>query len=107
MISAAIEQEKQRDPNFVCEVDASRADQGFETAPDGRLVTTLEQLTGNNAGTVAFGTEAAQMAELGAEAVVFGPGDIRVAHRTGEFVPAAELESCPNILRQAIEQFCL
>ena len=53
----------------------------------------LEELTGNEAGTVAFGTEAAQMTELGAEAVVLGPGNIRVAHRTGEFVPIAELET--------------
>jgi acetylornithine deacetylase len=66
----------------------------------------LEELTGNEAGTVAFGTEAAQMTELGAQAVVFGPGNIRVAHRTGEFVPAAELEACVDILRQAIERLC-
>jgi acetylornithine deacetylase len=56
---------------------------------------------------VAFGTEAAQMAKLGAEAVVLGPGNIRVAHQTGEFVPVTELEGCAKILRQAIEQLCL
>ena len=93
-------------PEFVCEVDAARADEGFETSPSSTLVTLLEELTGNEAGTVAFGTEAAQMTELGAEAVVFGPGNIRVAHRTGEFVPAAELEACVDILRQAIERLC-
>lgn len=107
LVSAAIADEKKLDANFVCEVDASRADQGFETPSGASLVTTLERLTGNQSGTVAFGTEAAQLAELGAEAVVFGPGDIRVAHRTGEFVPAAELETCARILQQAIEQFCL
>jgi acetylornithine deacetylase len=69
-------------------------------------VTLLETLTGNEAGTVAFGTEAAQMTKLGAEAVVFGPGNIRVAHRTGEFVPVAELEACVSILQQAIERLC-
>ena len=57
-------------------------------------------------GTVAFGTEAPGMIALGAEAVVFGPGDIRVAHRSGEFVPVAELEQCVTILRQTIEKFC-
>ena len=106
LLSAAIAEEKRRDPKFDCEVDAARADEGFETSPDSTLVTLLEGLTNNQSGTVAFGTEAAQMAELGAEAVVFGPGDIRVAHRTGEFVPVAELETCVEVLRQAIERLC-
>lgn len=104
---AAIEEEKTRDPDFVCEVDAARADQGFETSRDSNLVTMLEGISGNEAGTVAFGTEAAQMAELGAEAVVIGPGDIRVAHRTGEFVPVDELEGCVEILTKAVETLCL
>jgi acetylornithine deacetylase len=106
LLSAAIDAEKSRRPEFICEVDAARADEGFETAATSQVVTLLEELTGNAAGTVAFGTEAAQMAELGAEAVVFGPGDIRVAHRTGEFVPVAELEACAKILQQAIERLC-
>jgi acetylornithine deacetylase len=47
------------------------------------------------------------MMALGAEAVVFGPGNIRVAHRTGEFVPIDELNRCVNILHDAIERFCI
>jgi acetylornithine deacetylase len=47
------------------------------------------------------------MIALGAEAVVFGPGDIRVAHRTGEFVPVAELTRCVGILRSAVAHFCM
>ena len=107
LLAEAIDEEKGRDSEFSCEVDAARADEGFETSPGSSVVTLLEELTGNEAGTVAFGTEAAQMTELGAQAVVFGPGNIRVAHRTGEFVPAAELEACVNILRQAMERLCV
>jgi len=107
LLFATIEEEKTRHPDFICEVDAARADDGFETSPDSTLVSLLEGISGHEAGTVAFGTEAAQMTELGAEAVVLGPGDIRVAHRTGEFVPLAELEACVNILEQAITQFCM
>jgi acetylornithine deacetylase len=107
LLGAAIQEEKTRDSNFTCEVDAARADEGFETSRDATLVALLEALSGNEAGTVAFGTEAAQMTELGAEAVVLGPGDIRVAHRTGEFVPIVELEACVKILRQAIERLCV
>ena len=106
LLSTAIEAEKKRDPNFICEVNAARADEGFETSPDSPLVTMLEDISANVGGTVAFGTEAAQMTELGAEAVVFGPGNIRVAHRTGEFVPVAELEACVKILEHAIKRLC-
>ena len=107
LLAEAIEEKRRGDSEFTCEVDAARADEGFETSPGSTLVTLLEELTGNEAGTVAFGTEAAQMTALGAQAVVFGPGNIRVAHRTGEFVPAAELEACVKILRQAIERLCV
>jgi len=106
LLSEAIEEEKRRNPGFVCEVDAARADEGFETSSSSTLVKLLEDVTGNESGTVAFGTEAAQMTELGAEAVVFGPGNIRVAHRTGEFVPAAELDACVKTLQEAIARLC-
>jgi acetylornithine deacetylase len=95
------------DPDFTCEIDAARADDSFETSGESELVKFLEESSGKPGGTVAFGTEAPSMISLGAEAVVFGPGDIRVAHRTGEFVPASELNRCVEILRLAIERFCL
>src|ERR1044071_249620 len=103
---AAIEEETKADPGFECEVDASRQDTGFETAPDSPLVKLLEKASGNESGTVAFGTEAAQMMLLGSKSAVIGPGDIREAHRTGEFVPVDELERCAEILRQSIVQLC-
>jgi len=106
LFNAAIAQERQADPDFQCEVNASRQDTGFETATDSILVQLLEKATGNQAATVAFGTEAAQMMVLGSEAVVIGPGDIREAHRTGEFVPIEELEKCAEILKQAIQEIC-
>jgi acetylornithine deacetylase len=106
LLNAAIAEEMKADPDFQCVVDASRQDTGFETSPDSPLIKVLEKATGNESGTVAFGTEAAQMMALGSEAVVIGPGDIREAHRTGEFVPVAELERCAEILEEAIDQIC-
>jgi len=105
-LQLAIEAEKISDPDFDCEIDASRADAGFETARDSRIVSLLEEATGKSAGSVAFGTEAAQMIRLGAATVVLGPGDIRVAHQTGEYVSTEQLEGCVKILRQAIERLC-
>jgi acetylornithine deacetylase len=107
LLASAIEHEKQTDPLLSFEVDASRTDDGYETDATSSLVTLLEDLTGKTSGTVAFGTEAAQMTELGAEAVVLGPGDIREAHRTGEFVPIEELRKCVEILQAAIATLCL
>jgi acetylornithine deacetylase len=102
LFKAAIHEETQADPDFQCEVEATRADSGFETSPDSPLIKFLEKATGKQPGTVAFGTEAAQMMALGSESVVIGPGDIREAHRTGEFVPVEELERCAEILKKVM-----
>jgi len=102
-----VEHLRSADPDFECEIDAVRADDSFETAADSELVQFLQQAAEQSASTVAFGTEAPSMIALGAEAVVFGPGNIREAHRTGEFVPVSELNQCVEILHQAIERFCL
>ena len=106
LVRREVESLRRQDEGFDCEVVVTRLDGGAETRADAPLVRALEELTGQTAGTVSFGTEAPQMAELGADAVVFGPGDIRVAHRTGEFVPAAELRDCARILRRTVERFC-
>lgn len=105
-LEEAISIEKKADPEFACEINASRADAGFDTPRSSPLVIFLETITGQSAGTVSFGTEASQMIQVGAETVVLGPGNIRVAHQTGEFVPLSQLESCVDLLRQAIENFC-
>ena len=106
LVGREIEALRAADPDFDAALEVTRLDGGMETPADAPLVSALEELTGRGAGTISFGTEAPQMAELGAQAVVFGPGDIRVAHRTGEFVPRAELRAAASILRGVIERFC-
>ena len=107
LVKQALADLQRSDPNFSCEINAGRFDESFETRSESELVKFLETASSLAAGTVAFGTEAPSMIALGAEAVVFGPGDIRVAHRPGEFVPVAELHQSVEILRQAIERFCM
>jgi acetylornithine deacetylase len=106
LLDVAIEEERKLQPDFDCKVDSSRAEAGFEVAVSSQFVQFLEKVTNKKAGTVAFGTEAAQMTKLGAQAVVLGPGDIRVAHRTGEFVPADQLHGCVDILTATVEFAC-
>jgi acetylornithine deacetylase len=106
LVEQSIEELQKDDPEFVCEIDANRFDQSFETPSESQLVKFLESAAGKSSGTVAFGTEAPSMISLGADAVVFGPGDIRVAHRTGEFVPIDQLDRCVQILQQSIQLLC-
>ena len=107
VVNQAIDEEQKTDPDFDAEVKMERLDSGFDTSSDSPIVSLMERLTQKHAGTVAFGTEAAQMTALGSEAVVIGPGNIRNAHRTGEFVPIDELERCAEIIQQAVEELCL
>jgi acetylornithine deacetylase len=106
LVNSAIDQEKDSDREFEAVINLERLDSGFETTHDSKLVRLLERLTEKTAGTVAFGTEAAQMTLLGSEAVVLGPGNIRQAHRTGEFVPINELERCVEVLKDAVATLC-
>ncbi len=106
LVGREIEALRDEDPDFDAALEVSRLDGGVETPADAPLVRALEELTGYAAGTISFGTEAPQMRAMGADAVVFGPGDIRVAHRTGEFVPASELREAASILGRLIERFC-
>ncbi len=107
LVAEAVARQRRLDSDYECEVQPLRLDEAMETPADAELVRLLEEATEKASGTVAFGTEAPQMTALGAHAVVIGPGNIRVAHRTGEFVPTEELHACVRILARAIEHFCM
>jgi acetylornithine deacetylase len=94
------------EPAYEAHIRVLRTDRGVSTAPDAEVVRFLAEATGNAPATVSFGTEAPQLTALGAEAVVFGPGDIKVAHQTGEFVPIEDLVRCEAVLSRAVERFC-
>jgi acetylornithine deacetylase len=83
-----------------------RLDEAAVTPSDAAIVRFLEAESGNPSCTIPFGTELPELAAMGAEGCVFGPGDIRVAHRTGEFVEIAQLERCAAILELAVARFC-
>ncbi|HSH39339.1 MAG TPA: acetylornithine deacetylase [Chthoniobacterales bacterium] len=85
-------------------VEVLRAERRFATPGESSLVKFLEHESDQRAGAVSFGTEAPQLTALGAETVVFGPGNMSVAHTSGEYVPVAELERCAEILRRVIAE---
>jgi acetylornithine deacetylase len=55
---------------------------------------------------VAFATDGGWLQRAGYRCVLFGPGDIRVAHRANEFVPIAELERAGMVLDELIRRRC-
>jgi acetylornithine deacetylase len=83
-----------------------RTDAAAVTPPEAAVVRFLEAECGRPAVTVPFGTELPEVIGLGAEACVFGPGDITVAHRTGEFVELSDVARATAVLARAIERFC-
>jgi acetylornithine deacetylase len=107
LIERSAEELKRADSSFLYRIEPLRLDGGVETGADSPLVRLMEKLSGQPSTTVSFATEAPQMADLGSEPVIFGPGSIKVAHQTGEFVPVSELEKCTELISQAIEHFCM
>ncbi|WP_066014283.1 acetylornithine deacetylase [Endozoicomonas atrinae] len=71
------------------------------------LVATCEKLTGYQAESVAFGTEAPFFSRLGMDTVVLGPGDIDQAHQPDEYLSHDRINPMIDILKSLIRQYCL
>jgi acetylornithine deacetylase len=78
-----------------------------ELRADAAIVRAAEELTGEGAGSVTFGTEAPFLAELGSETLILGPGGISEAHKPDEFVALDQLEPCVRVLRGMVQRFCV
>jgi acetylornithine deacetylase len=64
----------------------------------------IKMLTGlNQAGAVAYGTEAGLFHEGGMPTVVFGPGDIAQAHQADEFIDVAQVEACEAFMKKLFD----
>lgn len=87
-------------PGFNADFKVKRTDPAFSPSETQRLSARLSELTGNATATISFGSEAAHLSPLAEETTVFGPGDMTVAHRTGEFVGVADLMECQRVLKQ-------
>lgn len=72
-----------------------------------QLVQAAEALSGTEAGSVAFATEAPFLTELGLETVVLGAGDIDVAHQADEYLGLERIAPMNALLGALIGRFCL
>lgn len=78
----------------------------FETPATSEIVRATEELTGEKAGAVAFGTEGPFFQRLGADTVVLGPGEISVAHQPDEHVSIEQLERATKLVRELVALKC-
>jgi len=74
------------------DLEVKRLDPPFDPSPTQNLSALLESLTKRPSTTFAFVTEAAHLSPLTREVIVFGPGDMTTAHKTGEHVKVKDLE---------------
>ena len=79
----------------------------METPADSALVKAAEKLTGSEAGSVAFGTEAPYLTEMGIDTIVLGPGDIAQAHQPDEYLDIDRIQPTVELLTKLIHQFCI
>lgn len=78
-----------------------------ETPAESAIVTAAENLTGHTAGSVAFGTEAPYLNQMGIDTLVLGPGNIDQAHQPDEYLELKTIEPTLDLLRKFIYQFCI
>ncbi|MFK8017701.1 MAG: acetylornithine deacetylase [Gammaproteobacteria bacterium] len=76
------------------------------TAADSDLVTQCEGLSGHTASCVNFGTEAPFYTTLGAQSVVFGPGDIDLAHQPDEYLDLTQIAPTERALSALVHHYC-
>lgn len=55
---------------------------------------------------VSYGTDGGYLSHGGYECVLYGAGDIAVAHKPDEYVPVHEMETCVRTIDTAVRHFC-
>ncbi|MBB1126661.1 acetylornithine deacetylase [Thiospirillum jenense] len=78
-----------------------------ETPADSLIVRIAEELTGQPAAAVSFGTELPFFNQLGMETIVLGPGDIAQAHQPDEFLAIDRIPPTLTLIQQLVRRFCL
>lgn len=79
----------------------------FANEQSSELVKMAEQLTGYEAESVAFGTEAPFLQQMGMDTIVMGPGFIDQAHQPDEYLAFDQIKPTVAILEKLIEKYCL
>jgi acetylornithine deacetylase len=77
----------------------------FVPEDDSPAETLVKSLVGTNeAGAIAFGTEAPCYQQAGMSVVVFGPGSIDQAHKPDEYIALDQVDACVAFMRRVMER---
>lgn len=79
----------------------------FFAQENSQLLKIAEELSGNQAINVAFGTEGPFLQQLGMDTIIMGPGNIDQAHQPDEYMSIDMIEPCIDILQGLIRKHCL
>ncbi len=80
--------------------------EAFENT-DSELLKVAEKLTGYQATTAAFGTEAPFLQKLGMDTIVLGPGSIDMAHQPDEYMALDQVQPAIKIIQSLVRNYCL
>ncbi len=76
----------------------------FVPEDDSPAETLVKSLAGTNeAGAIAFGTEAPFYQRAGMSVVVFGPGSITQAHKPDEYIELEQIGACVEFMRRLMK----
>ena len=78
----------------------------FFAQENSELLKTAEALTGHAGTSVAFGTEAPFLQQLGMDTIIMGPGSIDQAHQPDEYLSLDLLEPTVGLLQKLILKYC-
>ena len=78
----------------------------FFAQQNSELLKTAEALTGHAGTSVAFGTEAPFLQQLGMDTIIMGPGSIDQAHQPDEYLSLDLLEPTVRLLQKLIIKYC-
>ena len=87
------------------ETTVTSANVPFVPEDDSPAETLVKSLAGTNeAGAIAFGTEAPCYQQAGMSVVVFGPGSIEQAHKPDEFIALTQIDACVDFMRRLMDR---
>ena len=81
--------------------------ESFFQDKDSELIKIAEKLTGKNATSVAFATEAPFLSSMNINTVVMGPGSIDQAHQPNEYLALDQIKPGVKLLQQLINHYCI
>jgi acetylornithine deacetylase len=92
---------------FKARIEITSQSTGLSTPKDSEVVKLCERLTGTPSTVALYGSEAEVYTTLGMASVVLGPGSVRQAHITDEFVSLRQLRRAESVYGKLIKEVCL